>query len=161
MAHPTERRAQLYIYDSDTDAWVVVGAGQQTMAASMPVAIASNQTPVAAKIDQTTPGTTNKVVADVPTATPTVYNVTLTSADTQYSQAMPANCRRFEFQCRTENTMRFAFETGKVATPTAPYMTLKAGDYYESGMINQAAAPSTLYLASPTAGVIAEIIAWT
>ena len=134
--------------------------GQAAMAASMPVVVASNQSPVAAKIDQTTPGTTNKVVADVPTATPTVYNVTLTTLNTEYSQAMPANCRRIEFQCRTENTMRFAFVTGKVATPTAPYMTLKAGDYYDSGIINQAASPSTLYLASPTSGVVAEVLCW-
>ena len=134
--------------------------GQAAMVASMPVVIASNQSPVAAKIDQTTPGTTNKVVADVPTATPTVYNVTLTTLNTEYSQAMPANCRRIEFQCRTENTMRFAFVTGKVATPTAPYMTLKAGDYYDSGIINQGASPSTLYLASPTSGVAAEVLCW-
>ena len=97
---------------------------------------------------------------DPVTAAPTVYNVTLTTANTEYSQAMPANCRGFEFQCRTEATVRFAVVTGKVATPTAPYMTLKAGDYYVSFPINQAAAPSTLYLASATAGVIAEIIAW-
>ena len=98
---------------------------------------------------------------DPVTSAPTVYNVTLTNADTEYSQVLPANCRGFEFQCRTEATVRFAFVTGKVATPTAPYMTLKAGDYYCSFPINQAASPSTLYLASATAGVIAEIIAWT
>jgi len=117
-------------------------------------------TPVPASIDQTTPGTTNKVVADVPTATPTTYNVTCTVADTEYSQALPANCRKFEFQCRTENIVRYAFATGKVATPTAPYHTLKAGDYYYSPDLNQAAAPSTLYVASPTAGVVAEILCW-
>ena len=114
----------------------------------------------AVEIDQTTPGTTNKVWADTPTATPTVYNLTLTSADTEYSQAMVANCRRIEFQARTEASVRFAFVTGKVATPTAPYMTLKAGDYYDSGPINQGDSPVTLYLASATAGTIAEIISW-
>ena len=111
-------------------------------------------------IDQTTPGTTNKVVADVPTATPTAYNVTLTNANTEYSQAMPANCRGFEFQARTEATVSYAFVTGKVATPTAPWLTLKAGDYYASPPLNQAAAPSTLYLGSATAGTIVEILAW-
>ena len=112
-------------------------------------------------IDQTTPGTTNKVVADVPTATPTTYNVTLTVADTEYSQALPANCRGFEFQARTEAVVRYAFATGKVAAPTAPYHTLKAGDYYYSPQLNQAAAPSTLYVASPDAGTVVEILAWT
>jgi len=98
---------------------------------------------------------------DVPTAIPTTYNVTCTVADTEYSQALPANCRGFEFQARTEAIVRYAFVTGKVATPTAPYHTLKAGDYYFSPQINQAAAPSTLYVASPTAGTVVELLAWT
>lgn len=96
-----------------------------------------------------------------PTATPTVYNVTLALADTEYNQVMPASCRRFEFQCRTSAAVQFAFVTGKVAAPTAPYMTLKSADAYDSGPINQEASPSTLYLASATAGVVVEIIAWT
>lgn len=93
-------------------------------------------------------------------AVPTSYNVTLTLADTQYSQALPANCKGFEFQARTEVDIRFAFVTGKVAGPTAPYNTLKAGDYYYSGPINQEATPSTVYLASPTAGTVVELIVW-
>jgi len=93
-------------------------------------------------------------------ATPTVYNVTLTVANTQYSQAMPANCRGFEFQARTEATIRYAFVTGKVATPTAPWLTLKAGDYYFSPPLNQGASPGTLFLGTATAGTIVEILAW-
>lgn len=106
-------------------------------------------------------GTANIGSVDAPTATPTAYNLTLTDANTEYSQALPANCRGFEFQARTEALLRFAFVTGKVATPTAPWLTLKAGDAYSSPQINQAASPSTLYLASPTAGTIVEILAWT
>lgn len=93
--------------------------------------------------------------------TPAIYNVTLTLADTEYSQALPANCRFFEFQCLTEFDVRFAFETGKVAAPTAPYMTLKSGGYYFSPQINQEGSPSTLYLASSEAGVVVQILAWT
>jgi len=111
-------------------------------------------------IDQTTPGTTNKVTTDPITAMPTVYNVTLTNANTEYSQAMVANCRRFEFHARTDVVIRFAFVTGKVAAPAAPWMTLKSGVAYDSGMISQGAAPSTIYLASATAGTIVEIISW-
>ena len=116
---------------------------------------------ITVSIDQTTPGTTNKVVADATAATPTIYNVTLTVADTEYSQAMVANCRRFEFQARTEATIRFSNVTGKVAGPTSPWATLKAGDYYDSGPINQGDSPSTLYLGSATAGTIVEIISWS
>jgi len=115
---------------------------------------------ISVKIDQTTPGTTNKVWADPVTATPVTYNVTLTVADTEYSQAMPANCRAFEFQARTDVAIRAAFVTGHVAGPAAPWITLKAGDYYYSFDLNQEAAPSTLYLGSAIPGTIVEIIAW-
>ena len=99
------------------------------------------------------------IVEEMPAAgmTPTVYNVTCTVADTQYSQTLPENCRMIELQARTEAILRFAFEGGKVATPTAPYMTLKAGDYYYS-LVDAAA--RTIYVASPTATTVAEIIAW-
>lgn len=111
-------------------------------------------------IDQTTPGTTNKVVADPATATPTLYNVTMTLADTEYSQALPANCRRFEIQCRGAFAVRFAFVTGKVATSVEPYVTLKAGRWYDSGPINQGASPSTVYFACGTAAQAFCILAW-
>jgi hypothetical protein len=121
------------------------------MANSIPVQIVE---PIAA-------GTNKLGTVDPVTSTPTVYNVTLTNADTEYSQALPANTRGFEFQARSEALLRYAFATGKVATPTAPWLTLKAGDAYASPQLNQAASPSTLYLASPTAGTIVEILSWT
>jgi len=94
-----------------------------------------------------------------PSTTPTVYNLTLTNANTEYSQALPANTREFRFRCRTTYDIRFAWVTGKVATPTEPYLTLPAGsDYYSdwNKLANQ-----TLYLASSTAGVVVEIECWT
>ena len=94
-----------------------------------------------------------------PVTTPTVYNVTLTNANTEYSQALPANTREFRFHCRTLYDCRFAWVTGKVATPTSPYLTLFAGsDYYSD---NDNLASQTLYLASSTAGVVIEIECWT
>ncbi len=105
---------------------------------------------------------TNKIgTVDPVTATPTTYNLTLTNANTEYSQAMPANCRGFEFQARTDVEVRYAFVTGKVATPTAPWLDLKIGDYYYSYPLNQGASPSTIFFASATAGVIMDILAWT
>jgi hypothetical protein len=87
--------------------------------------------------------------------TPTLYNATLTLANTEYSQALAA-CKGIEFQARTAVDIRFAFVTGKVATPTAPYMTLKAGQWYIFD-----GSPTTLYLASATAGTVVEIIVWS
>lgn len=90
--------------------------------------------------------------------TPTFYNLTLTVADTEYIQALPANTRALQFQCRTENDIRYAFETGKVATPTAPYSTLKAGDVWYKENIKSS---GSLYAGSSTAGVIVEIETWS
>lgn len=91
--------------------------------------------------------------------TPTIYNVTLTNANTEYSQTLPANLRSFSMQARQSADVRWSHETGKVATPVAPYMTMKSGGNVNVGELD----PNTLtlYLASATAGTVVEIIAWS
>jgi len=91
---------------------------------------------------------------------PVVINQTLTVADTEYAVALPGNTRAFEFQCRTENDVRYAYVPGRVAAPVAPYVTLKAGDYFYSGFVNLPVGGWTVYFASATAGVVVELIAW-
>jgi len=91
---------------------------------------------------------------------PLIYNITLTLANTEYATLLPPHCQGFEFQARTEADVRFAFETGHVAAPVAPYETLKAGDYYYSYPLNQGLTPSDLFFASPTAGTVVELIGW-
>ena len=91
--------------------------------------------------------------------TPVIYNLVVVAGDTEYSQALPTNTSRFSLQCLTDYDMRFAFVAGKVAVPTAPYALVRAGmNYYED---NVDISSVTLYVASATAGVIAEIIAWS
>ena len=91
--------------------------------------------------------------------TPTIYNLTLAVVDTEYSQALPANTRRFSLQCLTDYDMRFAFVAGKVAVPTAPYALVGAGmNYYEEGLNIESV---TLYVGTDQAGTVAEIICWT
>lgn len=95
---------------------------------------------------------------------PTIYNVTLTSADTEYSQALPRGTKKFTLQCRTSYDVRLAYVTGKVATPTAPYITVKSGNVYWEDNLN-IQPPShqtaiTIYLASSQAGVVCELICW-
>lgn len=104
-------------------------------------------------------GSTISANQQPPSTTPTVYNLTLTSANTEYSQALPANTREFRFRCRTIFDVRYAYVTGKVATPTSPYLTLPAGSDFWSDWTNLPS--TTLYFASSTAGVIMEIEAWT
>lgn len=109
-------------------------------------------------VDQGAAGATPWLVETDKSTAPTVYNVTLTLANTEYSQLLPANTREFRFRCRTLYDVRFAFVTGKVATPTAPYLTLPAGMEYSSDGNDLAAV--TLYLASSQAGVVAELEVW-
>jgi len=92
-------------------------------------------------------------------ATPTLVNVTLTVANTEYSFLMPNGTQMVEFQARTAADVRFAFATGHVAGPVAPYHTLKASDYYSSPPVNMTG--QTVYFASTTAGTVVEIIAWS
>lgn len=91
--------------------------------------------------------------------TPTVYNIAMTNADTEYSQALPANTKKLTLQCQTAFDVRFAFATGKVATPTAPYLTCKSGqNYFEDNLLLNS---QTIYVACPSAGKVAELIVWT
>ena len=83
----------------------------------------------------------------------------MTTADTEYSQALPANTKRFSLQCLTDFDIRFAFVTGKVATPTAPYALVRAGMNYYEEEVNLASV--TVYVACADAAKVAEIIAWT
>jgi hypothetical protein len=87
-------------------------------------------------------------------------NVSLAVVDTEYSQALPANCKGIEFVSRGGYPVRYAFTTGKVATPTGTYFILKSNCSYES--------PTTLnlsskiiYFASDHAGDVVELIAWS
>ncbi len=93
-----------------------------------------------------------------PTAV-TLYAVTMTNGNTQYSQALPAATKRVEFKCRGLYDIRYAWETGKVATPTDPYGTLKAGTAYDTGNVKLTS--PTLYFACATAGQVLEITAWS
>lgn len=87
-----------------------------------------------------------------------IYNVTCTSANTEYSQALPPNVRSLAIQPRTAVDVRVAFVTGKVATPTAPYLTLKSGQPLTLGDL-QLADDATVYVGTASAGTVVEIVA--
>lgn len=98
------------------------------------------------------------VVSPVDEATtPVVHNIEMTLADTEYSQALGSQVKRFEIKTRDSSAFRVAFETGKVATPTNPYLTVPANSSYSEDGLNCA---STIYFASGDAGKIIEIITW-
>lgn len=91
--------------------------------------------------------------------TPTKYAVAMTLADTEYSQALPANTKKFRIHMRNFSAFRLAYEAGKVATPTDPYETVPAGAEKYENNLNMAAL--TLYFASSNAAMTAEVEAWS
>lgn len=123
--------------------------GQTTKAGSVPVVLASDQSNVPVTFAE---GFGANTIGE--------YNITLTVADTEYSQALPAGCKAFEFYSRGGFETRFAFTPGKVATPTAPYFTLKANDAYSSpeGMNLSS---KTIYFGTDQAGDVIELITWS
>ena len=90
---------------------------------------------------------------------PTIYNVTLTLANTEYSQALNLGTKKFMISERNGNAFRWAFETGRVATPTEPYETVLSNQMYWEDHVNLVNV--TVYLAAPIAGRVIEIIVWT
>jgi hypothetical protein len=94
-----------------------------------------------------------------PSSTPAIYNVTMTNANTEYSQALPANCDKFTIKCQDGTAFRLAYVTGKVAAPTAPYRTIDANVVKSEDGLSLAS--TTLYFACASAGKIIEIEAWS
>ncbi|MBU1449201.1 hypothetical protein KKF45_05145 [Patescibacteria group bacterium] len=90
---------------------------------------------------------------------PAIYNVTMTLADTEYSQALPSACKKFLIQVRDGTAFRLAFVTGKVATLTEPYLTIAANCIYNEDLIGPIAL--TLYFGCDVASKVVEIVAWS
>lgn len=109
----------------------------------------------------TTPTATARVHAE-PTANsdvvdqPSVINKTLTNADEEYSQALPVGTRKFLLKARSLGSeLKFSFTNGESATNYVTVPPGSGGLWVECG----AAYGVTLYVQSPTAGEVAEILA--
>lgn len=89
--------------------------------------------------------------------TPVEYNVTMTTADFEYSQVLQVETKAFMIHTRDESPFRFSFTIGKVAGPVAPYTTVLSGKVLNFEDLKLDAA-MTIYFASAEAGKIIEII---
>lgn len=89
------------------------------------------------------------------------FVVTMTNANQEYSQALPANTKVVTWRPRSDVDIRYSFVAGRVGTasPTGPYMTLRAGEVFNERNLNLAAL--TLYIATVAAGTIIEIETWS
>lgn len=89
---------------------------------------------------------------------PIIYNITMTSADTEYSQAFPLNTKKFLFRCRDATVIRFAFETGKVAGPIEPYFTLPINESHKEDFVDLNGI--VLYVACGVDAKVVELLVW-
>jgi len=88
--------------------------------------------------------------------TPTIYNVTMTLPHTEYSQALPANAKKFLIKCRGNYAIDVCFSVGQSGTT---YVTVPAGMTYWEDLIQPSSL--SLYFRCDTAARIAEIVAWS
>lgn len=86
--------------------------------------------------------------------TPVMYNKTCTLANTEYSQALPANCKKFTVKSSDLTaTLKIGFAAG------SRLITLNPGQAYNEDLIKWAS--GTLYMSSDTAGTVVDVIAWS
>lgn len=104
---------------------------------------------------QTTLAAILAAMESLPTA-PVIYNVTMTLANTEYSQALPSNTRKFLVRCRGAYAIKVCFTASGSGTL---YVSVPSGMTYWEDQINDAAI--TLYFQCATAAQVAELVAWS
>lgn len=87
---------------------------------------------------------------------PTPTNVTMTSADTEYSHALSSDTKRFMVQCRGSYDVLLAFVSEQSGTT---YITIKSGQNYWEDALDLTGI--TLYFQCATAAQILEILEWS
>lgn len=108
----------------------------------------------AAKVGSVDIASTTPIIQ--PAGTPTIYNVTCTLANTEYSQALPANTKRFTVMNKGNNaatTWKMYFASAAAATMDFPGNM----GYSEEKLL---LAAQTLYFKSSNAGDVIQILAW-
>ena len=95
-----------------------------------------------------------------PATKPSIANIEMPSADTEYLHMLPKGCKKFLLHCRDGTAFRLAFKRGKVATPTQPYFTMKANTSYSEDNLD-VEEDTWLYLACGTASKVIEIVQWS
>ena len=85
---------------------------------------------------------------------PVIINGELLEANTEYEVVLPSNYKKVMLQARQNVPVKFAYVQGKSGTE---YITVKSGStYFDDGIRTN----SKIYLQSPSAGTIVEILVW-
>jgi len=91
--------------------------------------------------------------------TPTVVNVSMPLANTEYGYNLPNNTKGFHLKLRSQNALlKLAFTSGESGTN---YLTIPQNDRFDSFEYNMDLDNKTIYFQSPKADQTAEIIVFT
>lgn len=92
-----------------------------------------------------------------PVSTPTIYNVSLTVAGTEYLLVIPAGTKRLTVRNRNNYLTRLAYTPGGTSSA---WLTIDPGaDYSE---VDLAVSSLTIYLQAPSvAGTVVEVTTWS
>lgn len=104
-------------------------------------------------------GSSNVTVSGglAPVSSPTIYNVDLTLAGTEYSLAIPAGTKRIQIKNRNGQLTRLAYTAGGTSVA---WLTITPGSV--SNEVDLAVTALTVYLQAPSAaGTVAEVVVWS
>ena len=87
---------------------------------------------------------------------PLVENVSLPTANTEVSHALPTGTKRFLIKLRDKGILKVAYASGTSGTV---YLTIPSGAFYSENRIG--VATTTIYMQSPSASQTAEISSWS
>ena len=87
---------------------------------------------------------------------PTVYNKTMTTGGTEYSQELPVGTKKFLIKCRTSYAIKLAFVSTESGTT---YITIPADKALLVDGLSLSGT-KTLYFQCATSGQVAEILVW-
>lgn len=87
--------------------------------------------------------------------TPQIFNIVVASANTEVSQVLPTNTKKFIIRTRNRSELKLAYVSGESSTN---YVTIKKGAVFEDAnlYLNQ-----TIYFQVDNAGETVEILTYT
>lgn len=145
---------------------ILLGHGTGTITIGNPIRLwdQTNGTQATIRPSSSAPIATDTALVVSPrveSISPTLYQITLTAINTEYSQVI-TSAKKLAFKVLSGSDIRYAYTTGKVAGSVAPYYTLSSLSEESEDFVGNDRFTGTLYLAtSTTAGTTVIIKVWS
>jgi hypothetical protein len=90
---------------------------------------------------------------------PVIVNIEVPEANTEYSQRLPKDTRKFAIHTRDGTAFRFAFDPGHVAKSQDPFFSVWANTSYPVDNI-LTHSKEEIFVACPSSGKVVELLCW-